>query len=169
MKICLRDIAASPEGRLYFDYSIDLREEEVYYERPFQDPVYIAGSVSDIAGAISLQARVETVVSARCARCGKLFEYDKELDMSFFLAKELQNEDIDDIIVIESDDVELDDVIVPELILSMPMKELCSEDCMGLCQRCGKDLNEGGCGCAAAEIDPRLAKLTEILDLFKTE
>lgn len=169
MKICLRDLAASSDGRLYFDYSIDLREEEVHYDRPFQDAVHITGSVSDNSGAISLRARVETVVSAHCARCNRPFSYDKELDVFFFLAKELQSEDIDDIIVVESDDVELDDIIVPELILSMPMKELCEEDCKGLCHRCGKNLNEGDCGCPAEAQDPRMAKIAEMFNALKTE
>ena len=84
----------------------------------------------------------------------------KQLIFAEYLKKELEREGLDD--------VELDDIIVPELILSMPMKELCSEDCRGLCPRCGKDLNDGECGCAE-EIDPRLAKLAEILDSFKTD
>ena len=45
----------------------------------------------------------------------------------------------------------------------MDGKHLCSEDCKGLCPTCGKDLNEGPCGCGK-EVDPRLAVLAKLLD-----
>ena len=43
------------------------------------------------------------------------------------------------------------------------MRVLCSEDCKGLCPKCGRDLNEGECGCDLKEPDPRLAVLAQLL------
>ena len=43
-------------------------------------------------------------------------------------------------------------------------KVLCREDCLGLCQECGANLNDGDCGCAPDEIDPRLAALQQLLN-----
>ena len=40
-------------------------------------------------------------------------------------------------------------------VLAVPMKNLCSEDCKGLCPKCGKNLNEGLCNCNEENIDPR--------------
>jgi uncharacterized protein len=48
-------------------------------------------------------------------------------------------------------------------LMAIPIKALCREDCAGLCQTCGKNLNEGTCDCAAPDIDPRWAKLTKLL------
>jgi uncharacterized protein len=45
-------------------------------------------------------------------------------------------------------------------LLAVPMKALCDEDCAGLCQTCGHNLNQGKCDCPAKDIDPRWAKLT---------
>ena len=54
--------------------------------------------------------------------------------------------------------------LVRELtILELPIHPLCKEDCQGLCQECGTNLNEKDCGCVIDEIDPRLAKLKELL------
>ena len=53
--------------------------------------------------------------------------------------------------------------MLDNLELNFPSKILCKEDCLGLCQRCGKDLNEGDCGCKDDEIDPRLAPLAKLL------
>lgn len=55
--------------------------------------------------------------------------------------------------------------LVRELtILELPIHPLCKSDCQGLCQECGINLNENECDCVYDEIDPRLAKLKELLD-----
>jgi uncharacterized protein len=51
--------------------------------------------------------------------------------------------------------------------MEFPSRFLCSDDCKGLCQRCGKNLNEGACNCGKDEIDPRLAPLKKILEEMK--
>ena len=42
------------------------------------------------------------------------------------------------------------------------MKTLCREDCRGICRKCGRNLNEGDCGCDTVELDPRMAVIAEI-------
>lgn len=167
MQIRLQELATMPGYRARFDYTIDLSQEEVGFEFPFQHPVRLEGEVSDDAGAITLSATVHARVSTRCARCGKPVEYDKETPVEFLLVKEVEGaeEELqDDLYLIESDAVELDDILVPELILDMEMAVLCDEDCKGLCPKCGQNLNQGGCGCVRKEIDPRLAVLQKFLD-----
>jgi uncharacterized protein len=46
--------------------------------------------------------------------------------------------------------------------LERPMQPLCREDCAGLCQRCGADLNQGACDCPTQETDDRWAKLSQL-------
>ncbi len=167
MQIRLQELATMPDYRAQFDYTTDLSKEEVGFEFPFQKPVRLEGEVSDDAGAITLRATVYATVTTRCARCGKPVEYDKETDVDFLLVKELENgeEDLrDDVYLVESDAVELDDILIPELIMDMEMSVVCDEDCKGLCFKCGKDLNQGPCGCSVREIDPRLAVLQKFLD-----
>jgi uncharacterized protein len=50
-----------------------------------------------------------------------------------------------------------------QILLELPMRPLCEPDCRGLCIECGKDLNEGDCDCVKESIDPRLARLKELL------
>jgi len=47
--------------------------------------------------------------------------------------------------------IELDEVLRDNLVLNLPMAPRCSDDCKGLCPSCGRDLNEGRCGCAGVE------------------
>jgi uncharacterized protein len=58
------------------------------------------------------------------------------------------------------------DLLAPveeEIMLEMPSRTLCKDDCLGLCQKCGKNLNEGDCNCDKKEVDPRLAILKTLL------
>ncbi|MHB1847020.1 MAG: YceD family protein [Deltaproteobacteria bacterium] len=55
--------------------------------------------------------------------------------------------------------VDLDPIVREQLLLSIPMDALCREECAGLCPSCGRDLNEGPCGCAPKPFDPRFQKL----------
>ena len=170
MQIRLQELATMPDYRARFDYTIDLSKEEVGFEFPFRQPVRLEGEVSDDAGAITLSATVYAHVTTRCARCGKPVEYDKETDVEFLLVKELEGEEEDlrdDVYLVESDVVELDDILIPELILDMEMAVVCDEDCKGLSPKCGKNLNQGECGCVVKEVDPRLAVLQKFLDSTK--
>jgi uncharacterized protein len=60
---------------------------------------------------------------------------------------------------LEGDRIDLEPVAREAILLGLPMAPLCREDCRGLCPTCGKDLDEGDCGCAPATTDPRWAGL----------
>ena len=55
----------------------------------------------------------------------------------------------------DADKIILDDDVRDYVLLGIPMKKLCKDDCKGLCIKCGKNLNEGDCGCNDEEIDAR--------------
>ncbi len=55
--------------------------------------------------------------------------------------------------------IDLDPLVREQVLLALPMHAVCGEDCKGLCGTCGQNLNEGQCGCAQTQVDPRLAAL----------
>lgn len=59
--------------------------------------------------------------------------------------------------------IDLSEAIRQYAVLAVPMKPLCYDDCAGLCQVCGKNLNEGPCVCPRQETDPRWAVLNRLL------
>ena len=61
------------------------------------------------------------------------------------------------------DILDLTEVLQDNLLLGIPMKILCQEDCAGFCSLCGQDLNEGQCQCEKDDLDPRLAGLKVLL------
>ena len=63
--------------------------------------------------------------------------------------------------------IDLTEAIRQYTLLAIPMKSLCREDCAGLCQNCGHNLNRGPCGCPAQEIDPRWSELVKLIESGK--
>jgi uncharacterized protein len=56
----------------------------------------------------------------------------------------------------------LEDTLREQVLLAIPLKAICREDCKGLCPHCGKNLNEGACACSDEVEDPRWAALKDI-------
>jgi uncharacterized protein len=56
----------------------------------------------------------------------------------------------------------LEDVVREQVLLSLPARTLCAEDCKGLCPRCGQNLNLAACGCGASSRDPRWSSLADL-------
>lgn len=68
---------------------------------------------------------------------------------------------------IEGSLLDADELIRDELILALPSKVLCKEDCKGLCSICGKNLNEGSCDCETDSRDPRMAAIADLFREFQ--
>lgn len=62
----------------------------------------------------------------------------------------------------------LEDVLREQVLLSLPARTLCREDCKGLCPRCGRDLNSEPCACDSAPADQRWSALSELASRIKT-
>ena len=164
MKLDLKPLAQQPGGVLPFALQADLSGVEWNGAQPFVQPVRVEGQVRNRAGALELKARLETVLSLSCDRCARPFQREKTVEYETLLAFELANEESDDIVVLNKDgELELDELMREVFLLEMDTKNLCSPDCKGLCSGCGADLNSEPCRCKK-EIDPRLAKLAQLLE-----
>ena len=163
MLLDVRKIINAPGERLDFSFEMDLSDVELGGLYPIQKPVVVTGDVRNIAGMLLLQFKAETVLSSVCDRCMKAFSNPKTVTYQCMLAEEVQDEENDDIILLENDELDLGDLARTEFILEMDTKTLCSEDCKGLCPKCGADLNQGKCNCKP-DADPRLAVLAKLLE-----
>ena len=84
----------------------------------------------------------------------------REVDMK--QTAEGRIEDLDETDFIIGYNLDTEKLVYGELLVNWPMKTLCREDCKGICRKCGKNLNEGSCGCDTVELDPRMAVIAEI-------
>ncbi len=164
MRLDLRDIIHIPGARKDFAYDLDLGSYQSYGEHPFDRPVRVSGTVRNMAGALQLEGEAETVLDTRCDRCLKPITVEMNVPVETLLAEELANGgDNDEIVLLDKGTVDLDEIFLPACVLALDSKHLCKADCKGLCPTCGKDLNDGPCGCEK-ELDPRLAVLAKLLD-----
>ena len=163
MVIDVRPILHTPGKRLDFQFELDLSDLEFDGRKPIVRPVAVEGEVRNTADLLELDLTAEAALDAVCDRCGKEFPLDKEVTYRCMLAEELQNEESDEIVQLEDGKVDAGELARTAFILGMDSKTLCSEDCKGLCPRCGADLNLGPCSCKK-EPDPRLAALASLLE-----
>ena len=101
--------------------------------------------------------------SAPCDRCGKQTTKHHGINIKRVLVSQLADRTDDEIIEVPDLQLDVSELAVTEIVLSLPMKHLCKEDCKGICQTCGKDLNDGPCDCNHAQVDPRLEVLAQLL------
>ena len=146
-----------------FSYELDLSEQELSGVKPFSTPVRVSGSVGNHTGVVELSAKAEFVLDMNCDRCAKPIKLALTADIFHTLVTSLNDEANDELLLINELRFDLDPLVTEDIFLELPSKFLCSEDCKGVCPKCGKDLNTGSCSCEK-EIDPRLAALKQLLD-----
>jgi uncharacterized protein len=136
MKIIINQVPA--EG-LYLEEEISSKELDLETDLiKFHHPIKLAARITRITNALSVDLNIKAVISADCSRCLSEFEWAFNKDVQLSCA-------------LESSDVFID--LKPEIreaiILDYPIKPLCSLNCKGLCVKCGKNKNEGGCNCGS--------------------
>ncbi|MBQ8551221.1 MAG: DUF177 domain-containing protein [Clostridia bacterium] len=174
MAIDMRKILSGELNELAIAHSFSLTQDEFPFDTQvdgvvFTKPAAVTGKIVNMGGYISLDVTVSVEYDAECARCLKPLSRCFETSFSRTVVNrgDLVNtseEDADDYIEIVDGMLDLDTVCAEQLMMEFPMKEVCRDDCKGLCPKCGHDLNEGDCGCQRKEIDPRLAILQKLLE-----
>jgi uncharacterized protein len=120
---------------------------------------------------IRIQGRLTTSLESNCARCLEPLTQDvkREFDLLYRpLGADAGRDEISvtdaeaEISYYEGEGILLDDVVREQILLAVPLKVTCREDCKGLCPHCGKNLNQEQCSCAVTQEEPRWAALKEI-------
>ena len=155
MFVQCRSLFMGEVKRLPIDAELDFTQVEFQGMQPFTHPVRVVGEIVVRAGVVMLSARAVFTFDGRCDRCLAPFSREYDVPVEHILVATLENEDSDYVLL---------EVVQGDIFLELPYKSLCREECRGLCSQCGKDLNEGDCGCQKKTVDPRLAILSQLLD-----
>ncbi|EGC01114.1 YceD family protein [Ruminococcus albus] len=149
MKIHLKELFDIVGEVKEFDYEITPEQVGEYSSYDFTAPIAVSGRAENRAGVVTLDFGVKFGLSQVCDRCLKEFEREYAYEFSHILVRQLHSgrDDYDEYVVCEDNVLELDELVISDMLLSLPTKILCKEDCKGLCFKCGKDLNEGDCDC----------------------
>lgn len=163
MVLDLRRIFATDNSVLEVDGCLDMSAVDVSAGYPLKKPVVYHVLINNCASVVSLNLSIEFEYVAPCDRCGILTSGRHTVTIERSLATSLERQESDTIVVVPDMQLEVDELVYTEVILNLPSKHLCKDDCKGLCAKCGKNLNEGSCRCDAGEPDPRFDKLRELL------
>lgn len=174
MKLDIDNIKRGEETRLDLKfnlapYSIDFYGDTI----DIISPVDVDGELYIIDFKLYINLKIKTDMQVNCHRCLEPFTYP----FSSSIDAEIIDEDLfdyeeddayEDIIYYKENILDLEDLVKDHIIMNLPIKFICKEECQGLCPQCGANLGEASCDCSNMEslednIDPRLAKLKVLL------
>ncbi len=120
---------------------------------------------------IRIKGSLSTSLEWACARCLEpvLLDVKRDFDLLYRpLGADAGRSELSvtaaeaEVSYYEGEGLLLEDVLREQVLLAVPLKALCRDDCKGLCPHCGKNLNSGQCSCAEPVEDPRWNALKEI-------
>ena len=130
-------------------------------------------AVAKFDDTVTIEGPVTARMSLSCSRCLEDFDLDLSLRMAIKLTEkskspdaaemELHNEDLD-VYYYEGDEIDLDPYVYEEVMLNVPMRPLCREECKGICPTCGKNRNAEPCDCPEAPLSLFGEKLKSFLN-----
>jgi uncharacterized protein len=154
-------------------YELSRKAVEIGLAENFSDDVRAKVMLEKSSCQIFLRARIIANATFHCDRC--LEEFGKEIaptlqTLYVWNADDQPGREDEDIRVLTSDSnmIDISSDVRDLVLLTVPLKLLCKEDCAGLCQRCGKNQNHtanGKCDCAPHDIDTRWNKLAGIVEV----
>jgi len=132
----------------------------------------VSGRASGKRDEVSVRGEIKGTVEVACNRCAGPVAVALEIEFNAaFVPREraasltenveLQEEDLA-LSYYEDGAVDIDELAREQILLALPLRQLCREECRGLCPACGKDLNVVQCSCQKVEIDPRWAALADL-------
>ncbi|MBD5143633.1 MAG: DUF177 domain-containing protein [Oscillospiraceae bacterium] len=144
----IKNILNVPNSSETFAFVMPEEQLAVIRDFEFATPVQITGKVANRAGVVTLTMQIAFSLLVTCDRCLKqtvqAFSYDAEHLVVRFLHGE---EDEENYVIAKADSIDIAEIALSDLILELPTKLLCSEDCKGLCPQCGCDRNLTECNC----------------------
>lgn len=148
MRVNLKEAQRVPGQPVAFDLTADFAPLQFAGDPLiFPTPVHAHGQAVGQGDLVLVTGQVDAVVEMPCNRCATPFtqtlhaEFDEEYAATV-------DADHPDRFPLEGDATDLTPMLLANLLLALPSKNLCRPDCAGLCPICGADLSRGDCGCA---------------------
>ena len=160
------------DGKGSFAHTYQPEELNLVDERVrVTEPIIVNGRIRSSGIEIQVSGRVETKVNVECDRCLKMIElpvsagfklqYITGQDYESSRAAELTTDEMG-LSVFDGDAIDADEIVREQILLSVPDRALCDENCRGICSICGTNLNNASCECTSSEVDPRWEALKKL-------
>jgi uncharacterized protein len=131
----------------------------------YPDGVQVVASVRHIQRGVYMEGHVEGREVETCARCLEPFVRVTRVKIEEPFSEDVRPQDaqFSDIAPLVDRSIDVNELVEQLLEVDEPLAAICSQDCRGICQRCGANWNREQCSCSESEIDPRFAGLTKFL------
>ncbi|HEX9062988.1 MAG TPA: DUF177 domain-containing protein [Clostridia bacterium] len=131
----------------------------------FPAPVVFNGKFLNTGNALKLEGDLRVSYTTSCSRCLKSIQADLSINIkeSFVNSGKASDSD-EEAYTYTGNLVSIDKALKDNIVLNLPAKQLCSENCKGLCQSCGCDLNENDCNCSTDVVNPKMEVLKGFFD-----
>ena len=118
-----------------------------------------------------ITGKAKLVLEIPCDRCLEptqvpfKLNFTKNVDLQD--SEDVQADELDEKNYIDGFNLDVDKLLYNEILIGWPMKVLCDEDCKGICNVCGQNLNKGSCDCEDTSLDPRMSVIRDVFKNFK--
>jgi len=162
MIIYVNKLKCDSQGHMLFQLApsidhLDYRGESL----SFSSPVVITGSVEQNEDYYMVTGKIKTEVILECSRCLSSVRYPIKTG---FKQKYSEVAEEEETLPANGDKIDLGKPVIESILLELPIKVLCKEECKGLCPECGLDRNDVECNCTHDQIDPRMLELKKLLE-----
>jgi len=134
-------------------------------------PAAVTGKVRLSGNEVFVSGHVDTRAQVECDRCLQPVEAPVSADftLEYITGSEYESSEVAElteaemsVAVFDGAGLDVDEIVKEQILLAVPTRMLCREDCKGICPECGIDRNTGECSCVADDIDPRWAALKNL-------
>ena len=131
----------------------------------------VTGKVRLSGNEVFVNGHVDTRAQVECDRCLQPVEAPVSADfaLEYITGSEYESSEVPELTdaemsvsVFDGEALDVDEIVKEQILLAVPTRMLCREDCKGICPECGIDRNTGECNCVADDIDPRWAALKNL-------
>lgn len=165
MKVNIGSIRDIPGGTVEFQGQTDLKLVNAAGQLGIKaaEPLKVKGKVTNTGEGFLVEGLIASSFQVNCSRCMELIETYEEIELREEFIPGFNRAEDDSAYGFQGDIIDLTECLNELVILSLPMKFLCKEDCRGFCSECGTNLNLKDCQCSVQEFDSRFEKLKSLL------
>ncbi len=173
MRLRLEDITAEAKDIAFVEPEMEINRvlaQGPVHEYRVEGPIAVNLSFYRAGTDLFFSGRLKAQTVATCARCAEDFRGSSDRPFRLVMAPKSMGMDTDaglraddlEFSLYEGDEIDLAPLVREQLLLALPTRPLCKDDCRGLCPHCGINLNRGECKCEASHPDPRFAVLRSL-------
>lgn len=173
MLINLSDVLSEQHKTVEETVSLEMEELQMQsglFPIVHKEPVHvIVTHIKSKELRIKAETKVDVIIP--CDRCLEDVRQELVLDFEKYVDLNMTDADLkeglDESNFIDGYHLDVDKMLFNEILIGWPTKVLCSEDCKGICNVCGQNLNMGTCNCDETGLDPRMSVVRDLFKNFK--